>query len=127
LTQLIPTLASALRPPQQVSQLSRHGHRDQPQRCSRKYQAQDTLPDAGLRPEKYGAKITNKQASLPYCVSPRMLSRQMALLDMPQQDLTAWGTLALRALQRRPLYFNEIKHFPALRAETFARNALIAA
>jgi len=37
------------------------------------------LPGFGLR--SAGAKITNKQATLPYSVSPRMLSRQMALLD----------------------------------------------
>ena len=42
-----------------------------------------------LRPEKCGAKITNKQATLPYSVSSRMLCRQMALLDPRRQDLTA--------------------------------------
>jgi len=48
------------------------------------------LPDvAGLRPEKCSAKITNKQATLPYSVSSRMLCRQMALLDPRRQDLTA--------------------------------------
>jgi hypothetical protein len=52
------------------------------------------LPDvAGFRPQKRGAKITNKQATLPYSVSPRMSCGQMARLEATGLD----GALALRA------------------------------
>jgi hypothetical protein len=123
------TTAAPTTGPRQLSQLSRHGHGDQPQRCSRKYQAQDMLADVvGFRPEKRGAKITNKQATCPIPFPPGC--RPGEWLCSKRQDLTAWSALSLRAYNE-DLYpgsfFNEIKHFPLpLRVETL-RETLIAA